>query len=113
MVVERRLAGAGRRVEQATLAARGDGYDYSGVLLVGANPSPSPFAEEFKPLAIPRIRSQGPDGSEAEYGSTVWLDKMAASPATRYTSDGNPEVISYPTGDEAPSAQYAAAAAPY
>lgn len=103
----------GARPRTPELAARGDGYDYSGVLLVGANPAPSPFAEEFKPLAIPRIRSQGPDGSEADYGSTVWLDKMAASAGTRYTSDGNPEVISYPTGKDAPSAQYAAAAAPY
>ncbi|GAA5121298.1 polysaccharide deacetylase family protein [Pseudonocardia adelaidensis] len=95
------------------VAAHGDGYDYSGVLLVGANPAPSPFAEEFKPLAIPRIRSEGPAGEEAEFGSTVWLDKMAASPTTRYTSDGNPAVISYPTGKAAPAAQYAAAASPY
>jgi peptidoglycan/xylan/chitin deacetylase (PgdA/CDA1 family) len=103
----------GARPRDPELAARGDGYDYSGVLLVGANPAPSPFAEEFAPHAIPRIRSQGPDGSEAEFGSTVWLDKMAASPGTRYTSDGNPAVISYPTGKAGPAARYAAAAAPY
>src|SRR5918999_3760772 len=88
----------GARPRDPELASRGPGYDYSGVLLVGANPAPSPFAEEFAPRAIPRIRSQGPDGSEAEFGSTVWLDKLAASPGTRYTSDGNPAVISYPTG---------------
>jgi peptidoglycan/xylan/chitin deacetylase (PgdA/CDA1 family) len=103
----------GARPRDAELAARGDGYDYSGVLLVGANPAPSPFAEEFVPNAIPRIRSDGPVGKEAEFGSTLWLDKMAASPGTRYTSDGNPAVISYPTGGKAPSGQYAAAAAPY
>ncbi|TQM37690.1 polysaccharide deacetylase family protein [Pseudonocardia cypriaca] len=103
----------GARPRDPQLAARGNGYDYSGVLLVGANPAPSPFAEEFTPLAIPRIRSQGPNGSEAEFGSSVWLDKMAASPGTRYTSDGNPAVISYPTGKASPAAQYAAAASPY
>src|SRR5690606_22740152 len=103
----------GARPRDPQLAARGDGYDYSGVLLVGANPAPSPFSEDFKPEAIPRIRSQGPTGSEAEYGSTVWLDKMAASPGSRYTSDGNPDRISFPTGAKGPAAPYAAAAAPY
>ena len=103
----------GARPRDPEVAARGNGYDYSGVLLVGANPAPSPFAEDFTPRAIPRIRSQGPNGSEAEFGSTVWLDKMAASPGTRYTSDGNPAVISYPTGKASPAAQYAAAASPY
>uniref|UniRef100_UPI00190FDF8E hypothetical protein n=1 Tax=Tepidimonas taiwanensis TaxID=307486 RepID=UPI00190FDF8E len=72
-----------------------------------------PFAEDFDPVAIPRIRSQGPDGDEAEYGSAVWLDKMAASPGSRYTSDGNPAVISYPTGSDAPAEQYAATAVAY
>ncbi len=103
----------GARPRDPELAVRGTGYDYTAALLVGANPAPSPFAEEFAPQAIPRIRSQGPDGKEAEFGSSVWLDKMAASPGSRYTSDGNPAVISYPTGKEAPAAQYAAAAAPY
>jgi peptidoglycan/xylan/chitin deacetylase (PgdA/CDA1 family) len=103
----------GARPKDPELAMRGDGYEYSGVLLVGANPAPSPFAQEFKANAIPRIRSQGLTGSEAEFGSTVWLDKMAASPGTRYTSDGNPAVISYPTGEATPAPQYAAAASAY
>jgi peptidoglycan/xylan/chitin deacetylase (PgdA/CDA1 family) len=103
----------GARPKDPQLAARGDGYEYSGVLLVGANPAPSPFAEDFKAGAIPRIRSQGPTGSEAEFGSEVWLDKMAASPGTRYTSDGNPAVISYPTGKATPAPQYASAATAY
>src|SRR5918998_5232940 len=47
----------GARPRDPQLAARGNGYDYSGVLLVGANPAPSPFAEDFVPQAIPRIRS--------------------------------------------------------
>lgn len=103
----------GARPREPELAARGEGYDYSGVLLVGANPAPSPYTEDFALHAIPRIRSQGPDGSEAEFGSTVWLDKMAANPAGRYTSDGNPAVISFPNGEDRPAPQYAATAAPY
>ena len=81
---------------------RGNGYEYTAALLA-----------EFTAHAIPRIRSQGPDGEEAEFGSTVWLDKMAASPGTRYTSDGNPAVISYPTGGAAPADRYAATAVAY
>jgi peptidoglycan/xylan/chitin deacetylase (PgdA/CDA1 family) len=103
----------GARPRDTDLAVRGDGYDYAAALLVGANPAPSPFAEDFDPVAIPRIRSQGPDGDEAEYGSTTWLDKLAANPEGRYTSDGNPDVISYPNGDEGPAEQYTAAAVAY
>jgi hypothetical protein len=80
---------------------------------VGANPAPSPYAEDFAAHAIPRIRSQGSNGDEAEFGSKAWLDKLAASPDTRYTSDGNPAVISYPTGGAAPADRYAAAAVAY
>jgi peptidoglycan/xylan/chitin deacetylase (PgdA/CDA1 family) len=103
----------GARPRNPEVALRGQGYDYSAALLVGANPAPSPFTEEFDAAAIPRIRSQGPDGEEAEYGSAVWLDKLAANPRNRYTSDGNPAVISYPTGGAAPADRYAATAVPY
>lgn len=103
----------GARPRDPELAVRGPGYDYAAALLVGANPAPSPFATEFKAIAIPRIRSQGPDGDEAEFGSAVWLDKLAASPSGRYTSDGNPDVISYPTGGDAPAERYATAAVSY
>ena len=103
----------GARPRNPELALRGNGYDYTAALLVGANPAPSPFAEEFAPTAVPRIRSQGPAGEEAAFGSTAWLDKLAASPGDRYTSDGNPAVISYPSGSAAPSNRYAAAAVAY
>ncbi|MFT7834675.1 polysaccharide deacetylase family protein [Saccharothrix sp. BKS2] len=76
--------------------AAGASYDHACVLLVGANPAPSPHSTDFDPLNTPRIRSQDAAGHEAEYGSTAWLDKLAAAPASRYTSDGDPERISYP-----------------
>jgi peptidoglycan/xylan/chitin deacetylase (PgdA/CDA1 family) len=103
----------GARPGDPGLAVRGPGYDYTAALLIGANPAPSPFTADFEAAAIPRIRSQGPNGDAAEFGSTVWLDKLAASPRSRYTSDGIPGVISYPTGGEVPADRYAAAAVAY
>jgi hypothetical protein len=52
----------GARPRNPELAVQGPGYDYTAALLVGANPAPSPFSEDFTAQAIPRIRSQGPDG---------------------------------------------------
>ncbi|WP_158846048.1 polysaccharide deacetylase family protein [Saccharothrix deserti] len=95
----------------ATLAQRGafDGvsYDYVCVLMVGAGPAPSPYAAEFDPLSTPRIRSQDATGEDARYGSTVWLDQLAAAPDRRYTSDGVVERISYPTSAGAPARHFA------
>lgn len=81
------------------LALQGNGYRYQGAFLVGSNPSASPFTADFDPLNIPRIRSQGATGEEAEYGSAVWLDKLAQNAESRYTSDGDPARISYPKSD--------------
>jgi peptidoglycan/xylan/chitin deacetylase (PgdA/CDA1 family) len=92
----------------AKSALSGPGYHYTGVLLVGANPAPSPFSADFDPARIPRIRSEGPKGPEADYGSSVWLDRLAAHPAQRYTSDGDPQVISYPAGAGKPADRYKA-----
>ncbi|HYH31020.1 MAG TPA: polysaccharide deacetylase family protein [Pseudonocardia sp.] len=103
----------GARPGDEDLAVQGPGYDYTAALLVGANPAPSPFSADFDPVAVPRIRSQGPDGKEADFGSTAWLDKLAANPENRYTSDGNPDVISYPTGEDEPAERYADSAVSY
>jgi peptidoglycan/xylan/chitin deacetylase (PgdA/CDA1 family) len=74
----------------------GTSYEYACVLMVGAGPAPSPYAADFDPANTPRIRSQDPAGEDARYGSTMWLDQLAAAPAQRYTSDGVPDRISYP-----------------
>ncbi|MEU6156235.1 polysaccharide deacetylase family protein [Actinosynnema sp. NPDC047251] len=93
----------------ASLALRGSSggtsYEHSCVLLVGANPAPSPYADEFDPLNVPRIRSQDASGDEARYGSTTWLDHLAANPAIRYTSDGVPDRVSYPAAQGVRPAQ--------
>ncbi|MDI2027372.1 polysaccharide deacetylase family protein [Saccharopolyspora sp. TS4A08] len=101
----------GMHPDEEALASDGsaDGvtYHHTSVMLVGSNPAPSPFTADFDPANIPRIRSQGPTGEDANYGSTVWLDKLAADPASRYTSDGDPAKTSAPnsaTAQPAPSA---------
>jgi peptidoglycan/xylan/chitin deacetylase (PgdA/CDA1 family) len=99
---------------QESLAVQGAGYHYRGAFLVGANPSPSPYAATFDPLNIPRIRSEAPTGDEAQYGSSTWLTKLAASPTLRYTSDGDPNRISYPRTTKTPiAAAYRGKANPY
>ncbi|WP_199740304.1 polysaccharide deacetylase family protein [Saccharopolyspora rhizosphaerae] len=95
--------------EQLATDGSADGvtYHHTSVMLVGSNPAPSPLTSDFDPANIPRIRSQGPDGEDANYGSTAWLDKLAADPASRYTSDGDPATTSAPHGateDPAPTA---------
>lgn len=81
-------------------AADGVHYSYEGVYLVGANPAPSPFAADFDPNAIPRIRSGGPSQPDAQYTSAAWLDKLADGTVTRYTSDGDPDRISFPKAEK-------------
>jgi peptidoglycan/xylan/chitin deacetylase (PgdA/CDA1 family) len=89
-------------------------YRYRGAFLVGANPAPSPYAADFDPAAIPRIRSQDAAGEDFEHCSTVWLDKLAADPSARYTSDGDPDRIAFPASSrQAPAARFAGRASAY
>jgi hypothetical protein len=78
--------------------AAGTRYRNLGALLVGSNPAPSPFHDDFRPLAIPRIRSSPAwDGGEPDYGSRFWLRQLERSDGyRRYVSDGDPSVISFP-----------------
>ncbi len=72
-----------------------EGVEYRnlGVLLVGAEPAPSPFSKHFKPLAIPRIR-----GSEEELSK--WLGYFQRNPSAKFVSDGDPNTITVIQGDE-------------
>ena len=88
--------------EDRELAARGDAdvgsYEHEGILLVGSEPARSPFAADFDPLAIPRIRSAPSwDGGEPDFGSAFWLEQLEQEGSyRRYVSDGNPDTISFP-----------------
>lgn len=101
-----------------TLAHRGSyqgtSYSFTGVLLVGANPSPSPYSASFDRLNIPRIRANSRPNPESQYESKHWLAWLQSRPTRRYTSDGDPAHISFPrTAGGTVAARYRAAAVPY
>jgi hypothetical protein len=81
---------------ELVLAGRWDGepYRFKGVLLVGAEPAPSPFARAFDPAGIPRIRATLDRG--VENGSADWLERLRSNPGLRYVSDGDPGRIAVP-----------------
>ena len=75
------------------------GFVYNGVqiklqaaLMVGANPAVSPASTEWDPLYVARIRAY-----DGELGSTEWLDTLSNEPGLLYTSDGDPDTITFPT----------------
>ncbi|MFP8883021.1 polysaccharide deacetylase family protein [Streptomyces mangrovi] len=71
-------------------------YRHQGVYLAGGHPASSPYSSDLDPGAIPRIRSQETDTEEGAYSSSAWLDKLADGTVERYTSDGDPETVSFP-----------------
>ena len=85
----------GATPHHAALAHTGKGYDFAGVLLVGSNPSPSPYAASFDPLAVPRIRSGLRTGDQA-FTSTYWVPRLLDGRVKRYVSDGDPTHVSFP-----------------
>ena len=74
----------------------GTWYRNAAAFLVGSGSASSPFARSYDPTGVPRVRSQGRRGPEAHYASSQTLDRLAASPIDRYTSDGDPAVVSFP-----------------
>jgi peptidoglycan/xylan/chitin deacetylase (PgdA/CDA1 family) len=108
----------GMEPNKRSLSWRGSwhGIDYTmaGVFLVGAEPSPSPFAKKFDPHAIPRIRTTPPGVGPQEFGSSWWLDILQHDPSRRYVSDGDPHTISFPRDEESQLApRFRAKARPY
>jgi peptidoglycan/xylan/chitin deacetylase (PgdA/CDA1 family) len=68
-------------------------YTNASVMLVGANPSPSPYAKSFDPMFIPRIQSV-----EGDSGITYWLDRMKKQKSA-YVSDGDPNLVTIPASE--------------
>lgn len=69
----------------------GRAYTNEAVLLVGANPAPSPHQKEFNPLRLPRIQAV-----EGDSGITDWLNRLGKS-KTAYVSDGDPAKVTVPS----------------
>ena len=111
-VIERPLPGykirslalpLGSMPKDAALAVRGSWqgrrYGPYAVLLVGANPAPSPFSRAFDPAAIPRIRtSHAGWKGEADYGFSYWMREFEVNPKSRFVSDGDPATVAVRRG---------------
>ncbi len=76
----------------ATGSYEGMQYDHKGVLLVGSNPAPSPFSQDFNLLGIPRIRA----ASVPDDFFNQWISHFQNNPEKRYISDGDPASITIP-----------------
>lgn len=86
---------------QATLTGsyQGTSWDFKGIALVGANPTPSPYSRNFNPDGIARIQVADPStapGSE-RWLLVGWESYFTANPTLLYVSDGNPAYITYPS----------------
>ena len=68
-------------------------YRYVSDAMVGAGPSPSPFARRFDPAHIARIRAAG--GPRDPLQIDYWLAQL--NRGDRYVSDGDPATITVPT----------------
>jgi peptidoglycan/xylan/chitin deacetylase (PgdA/CDA1 family) len=79
---------------------QGKRYGPYAVLLVGANPAPSPYSTAFDAAAIPRIRTShaGWDG-EADFAFSYWMQELERNPRARYVSDGDPDEITVRDGE--------------
>jgi peptidoglycan/xylan/chitin deacetylase (PgdA/CDA1 family) len=80
---------------------QGRPYGPYGVLLVGANPAPSPYSKTFNPGQIPRIRTSHADWhGEPDFSFGYWRAELERNPGSRYVSDGDPASITVPKGAE-------------
>jgi peptidoglycan/xylan/chitin deacetylase (PgdA/CDA1 family) len=82
----------GAHPHDRALSSRGAGYRFAGVFLVGAGPARSPYRVGFDALEVPRIRSGRRTGDQS-FTSTYWLPRLNK---TRFVSDGDPDLISFP-----------------
>lgn len=74
----------------------GTAYRNEGILLVGANPAPSPFSVKFNPAALPRVRASDLQEYVQGYGFHDWLERLLENPKNRYISDGDPNMVVVP-----------------
>jgi peptidoglycan/xylan/chitin deacetylase (PgdA/CDA1 family) len=83
--------GARPREDGHLLSGEWEGTSYvnNAILLVGANPSYSPFDTRFNPAKLPRIRAD-----EAELSR--WLAYFDSNPDQRYISDGDVSTVTLP-----------------
>ncbi|MCO6011718.1 polysaccharide deacetylase family protein, partial [Actinoallomurus purpureus] len=73
-------------------------WDFQGMFLAGWRPADSPFAKDYDPRQIPRIRDDGRIREDdcRQFCSIAWLDWLDHNPDKRYTSDGDPATVAFP-----------------
>jgi peptidoglycan/xylan/chitin deacetylase (PgdA/CDA1 family) len=74
--------------------AKGTTYRNDAILMVAGGAAPSPFASAFDPVRVPRIQAVQRD---LDY----WLNYFERQPDERFVSDGDPAVITVPSGQRA------------
>lgn len=80
----------------------GGRYSFQGMFLAGWRPALSPFDADFDRWKIDRIRSEGKikENDCKKYCSTAWLEYLDKNPDERYTSDGDPNTVTFPKAAE-------------
>ena len=80
----------------------GETYGPYAVFLIGAHPAPSPYSQDFRRSAIPRIRSSHlPWASAEDYTFAYWMRELGRNPEQRFVSDGDPATVTVAAGDRA------------
>jgi peptidoglycan/xylan/chitin deacetylase (PgdA/CDA1 family) len=76
---------------------QGKPYQYKAAFAAAWRPIPSPDAKNYNPLKLERI-----DSINGLNGIRDWITKLTTTGSgyQRYISDGDPNVISYPKGDD-------------
>lgn len=71
----------------------GTEYEHKSIMLVGANPAPSPVSTKFNPLALPRVRSTGMKKVDCDLA--WWLESLNKG-NSQFISDGNKDTVTVP-----------------
>ncbi len=78
---------------------RGKPYELLSVAAAGANPAYSPSSLDFDRMSIARIGAKDfPSAGEADLFFDFWFGQFEERPDLLYTSDGNPDTITFPSG---------------
>lgn len=86
---------ASKDMKQYVIKGNYQGVDYkhSAIVLVGANPAPSPVSSKFDPMALPRVRATGQKKVDCDLA--WWLEALKKG-SSQYISDGNPNTVTVP-----------------
>lgn len=89
------FGGASKDLKKYVIEGNYEGtqYKHSAIMLVGANPAPSPVSIKFDPLALPRVRATGI--TKVECDLAWWLDALSKG-NSQYISDGNANTVAVP-----------------